>query len=236
MTFALHSEWSSLVPSLIRHPGCPLFNSSGMQIVPALCALRSPLCFHTDTKPFSRTSFLLTFLQKPRGCTPLADNIPQPKSANSSPFNHSSLCPGASSAALSSPHAPQSTRRQGRGSVGSSTATLGCVNVLLAAPASTGRSACATTSRSRAKLTLYRRRPSLTSHESGCYASLHQHGYALISVVTVGGEVPQMLAGRNCLSAKHSLLVPYHRIPALSQLPWPLLKSARWELTLCPSH
>ena len=42
------------------------------------------LCFHTLTKAFSRSSFLLTFLQNPRGC--------HPPSANSSPVNDSSRC------------------------------------------------------------------------------------------------------------------------------------------------
>src|ERR1700675_267903 len=30
----------------------------------------SPLCFHNLTKPFSRSSFLLTTIQNPRGCHP----------------------------------------------------------------------------------------------------------------------------------------------------------------------
>ena len=52
--------------------------------------------------------------------------------------------------------APKSTvLLLGSGSVWSSTATLGCANVLLAAPASTGKSACATTTRSTAKLIHY---------------------------------------------------------------------------------
>jgi len=46
--------------------------------------LRSVLCFHTLTKAFSRSPFLLTFLQNPRGC--------HPPSANSSPTNNSSPC------------------------------------------------------------------------------------------------------------------------------------------------
>ena len=58
-------------------------------------ASRPPLCFHTLTNSFFRSSFLLTSIQIAGGCHPVVAQIVEPKlelnPANSSPINLSSV-------------------------------------------------------------------------------------------------------------------------------------------------
>jgi len=105
---------------------------------------KSPLCFHILTKPFSRSPFILTFLQNPRGCPPCARKRDHSNFGNSKPTirlqvvpianskSHIRSAPGRSQQAVppsrSSPHnAPELTaNRAGRMVVPSLHRNHGC--------------------------------------------------------------------------------------------------------------
>jgi len=90
MRLALHPATLAPVPLSCLLPLRSPLPSSGR--CTSAHVFRSVLCFHTLTKAFSRSSFLLTFLQNPRGCHPSMRYPINPQSANSSPVNDSSRC------------------------------------------------------------------------------------------------------------------------------------------------
>jgi len=96
VTLEHHSAFfSPLYPSPLGFLSS-LFRRSDPPSMPSGSVPRSLLCFDTLTNPFSRSSFLLTFLQTAGGCHPATEQISKPKleleAANSSSINKSSRC------------------------------------------------------------------------------------------------------------------------------------------------
>ena len=91
MTLALHPAFSGAMRPSPSRPRCSLFQRSNLRALPLANAPRPLLCFDTLTNSFSRSSFVLTFIQIAGGCHPGAEQISkpklEPKPVNSRPTN-----------------------------------------------------------------------------------------------------------------------------------------------------